>query len=165
MISHYKTLGVERTADQNEIKIAYRQMTIKWHPDKNPGDASAEEKFKHVVDAYEVLSDPEKRMIYDLGLNDTKIPFDVSFVDPSLINEDEFVQTFANLFGDYLDAKIPGGFRSRVNRAGDAASKQKKKRKKKGQSVQHTCDRCKDSKRIRVSQGNFKVYISCTSCR
>jgi molecular chaperone DnaJ len=62
---YYEVLGVSRTADLVEIKKAYRKLALQCHPDKNPGDKSAEEKFKECTEAYEVLSDPEKRDIYD----------------------------------------------------------------------------------------------------
>jgi molecular chaperone DnaJ len=61
----YDTLGVKKGASADEIKKAYRKLAAKYHPDKNPGDASAEEKFKEVQNAYDVLSDPEKRKQYD----------------------------------------------------------------------------------------------------
>lgn len=61
----YKVLGVEKTASAQEIKKAYRKLALKYHPDHNPGDKSAEEKFKQVSEAYEVLSDEEKRAKYD----------------------------------------------------------------------------------------------------
>ncbi len=67
---YYKILGVDKTATSEEIKKAYRQLAKQYHPDKNPGNKSAEERFKEITEANEVLSDPEKRKKYDqLGAN------------------------------------------------------------------------------------------------
>ena len=60
---YYNVLGLERGATADEVKKAYRQMAVKFHPDKNPGDKSAEDKFKELGEAYEVLCDPQKREI------------------------------------------------------------------------------------------------------
>lgn len=68
---YYEVLGVQKNATDDEIKRAYRKLAIKYHPDKNPGDKTAEEKFKQCAEAYEVLSDPQKRQRYDqFGFND-----------------------------------------------------------------------------------------------
>ncbi|HEY5661499.1 MAG TPA: molecular chaperone DnaJ [Gaiellaceae bacterium] len=65
MATLYDTLGVKKDASADEIKKAYRKLAAQYHPDKNPGDSSAEEKFKEVQNAYDTLSDPEKRKQYD----------------------------------------------------------------------------------------------------
>ena len=62
---YYEVLGVSKTATDDEIKKAYRKIAIKYHPDRNPGNAEAEEKFKEAAEAYDVLHDPQKRQQYD----------------------------------------------------------------------------------------------------
>src|SRR6201994_3183252 len=62
---YYETLEVERTADESKLKTAFRKLAMKWHPDKNPGDATSEVRFKEINEAYEVLKDGDKRAAYD----------------------------------------------------------------------------------------------------
>ena len=62
---YYKTLGVKRTATQDEVRKAYRRLARKYHPDVNPGDKSSEEKFKQLSEAYDIISDEKKREVYD----------------------------------------------------------------------------------------------------
>ena len=68
MIDYYKILSLQQTANISEIKASFKQLAIKYHPDKNPNDRSAEEKFKEINEAYQVLSDPNKKATYDFLL-------------------------------------------------------------------------------------------------
>lgn len=63
-LDHYAVLGVSNDSNEEEIRRAYKRLALRYHPDKNP-DADAEEKFKQIAQAYEVLTDPEKRSLYD----------------------------------------------------------------------------------------------------
>src|SRR5215468_2689325 len=62
---YYETLEVERNADDSKLKTAFRKLAMKWHPDRNPGDAESELRFKEINEAYEVLKDGDKRAAYD----------------------------------------------------------------------------------------------------
>ena len=62
---YYEVLGVDKNASEDDIKKAYRKIAIKYHPDRNPGNKEAEEKFKEAAEAYDVLHDPQKRQQYD----------------------------------------------------------------------------------------------------
>ncbi len=62
---YYETLEVDRNADESKLKAAFRKLAMKWHPDKNPGDATSELRFKEINEAYEVLKDGDKRAAYD----------------------------------------------------------------------------------------------------
>src|SRR3979411_1584987 len=62
---YYETLEVDRNADESSLKAAFRKLAMKWHPDKNPGDATSEVRFKEINEAYEVLKDGDKRAAYD----------------------------------------------------------------------------------------------------
>merc|ERR1719166_135201 len=97
----YELLGVERTANQGQIKSAYRRLAMKYHPDKNPGNEEAAEKFKEVSTAYAVLSDPNKKRQYDLHGEDGSV------AELSTINVED-LGTVGRLFGALISkAGIP----------------------------------------------------------
>ena len=111
---YYEVLGVEKTASAEEIKKAYRKAAMKYHPDRNPGDKEAEEKFKELGEAYEVLSDSEKRSRYD--------QFGHAGVDPNFGAGGGYGSGFGDFggfggFGDLGDifGDIFGGGRSRTS--------------------------------------------------
>ncbi len=105
---YYEILGVERSADTEEIKRAYRRLAMKHHPDRNPGDTEAETKFKEAAEAYEVLSDAEKRSVYDRyghqGLRGTPGH------DFRSMNVDDIFSMFQDIFGGGMAG---GGGRTR----------------------------------------------------
>ena len=110
---YYEVLGVEKSADQEAIKKAYRKLAVKYHPDRNPGDKEAEDKFKEATEAYEVLSDEKKRPLYD----------QYGFAGVEGMNQgggaqySHAFQDFSDLFGgagggfsDIFDSIFGGGF-------------------------------------------------------
>ena len=106
---YYEVLGVERNANADEIKKAYRKAAIKYHPDKNPGDKEAEEKFKEAAEAYDVLSNPDKRARYDqfghAGMNGSAAGGGFGGFGGGFSMEDIFSQ-----FGDIFGGHFGGGF-------------------------------------------------------
>ena len=103
---YYEVLGVDRNASEDEIKVAYRKLAIKYHPDRNPGNKEAEEKFKEAAEAYEVLHDPQKRQQYDqFGFNG---PQGFSDFGSGGMNMDDIFSMFGNIFGGH--GGFGGGF-------------------------------------------------------
>jgi molecular chaperone DnaJ len=96
---YYEVLGVSRNATADEIKKAYRQMAIKYHPDKNPGNKEAEEKFKEAAEAYEVLSDQQKRGNYD-RFGHQGAGFGGSSYSGGGMNMEDIFSQFGDVFGD-----------------------------------------------------------------
>ena len=104
---YYEVLGVSRNATEDEIKKAYRKLALKYHPDRNPGDKEAEEKFKEAAEAYEVLRDPEKRRLYDqfghAGLQGTGFSGFQGFED--------IFSSFSDIFEDFFSFGFGSGGR------------------------------------------------------
>ena len=125
---YYEVLGVERNANADEIKKAYRKAAIKYHPDKNPGDAEAEEKFKEAAEAYDVLSNQEKRARYDqfghAGMNGAAGGGFGGFGGGGFSMEDIFSQ-FGDIFGGHFGGFSSRGGGRRVNRGSDIRVKVK----------------------------------------
>ncbi len=112
---HYEVLGVSRNATEQEMKSAYRKLALKYHPDRNPGDKTAEEKFKEAAEAYAVLADADKRARYDrfghAGVGGVAAPGGPGF-DPTIFAD--FSDIFAGLgdmfgFGDLFGGRRRGG--------------------------------------------------------
>ncbi len=119
----YEVLGVDRNATTDEIKKAYRKLAVKYHPDKNPGDKEAEEKFKEIAEAYAILSDPEKRRRYDqFGHAGTQTSgnygFDFSDFDLADALRQFMEEGFGFGFGDIFGSGSGGARRRRVSRKG-----------------------------------------------
>lgn len=186
---YYSVLGVDRNAGQDELKRAYRKMAMKYHPDRNPGNPEAEEKFKTVNEAFEVLSDPQKRQIYDNygaeGLNGAASGgFHGGFGG--------FEDIFSSVFGDMFGGSFGGagaGSRRRPQRGNDLKEEitvtleeaydgiEKEVSYNRvdtcetchGTGAQEgsgrkTCPTCKGSGVVQFSQGFFSMRQSCPDC-
>ena len=108
---YYEVLGVSKGASEDEIKKAYRKIAIKYHPDRNPGDKAAEEKFKEAAEAYDVLHDPKKRQRYDqFGFNGP-MGADGGFGDfgATSMNMDDIFSMFGDIFGGHGFGGFGGG--------------------------------------------------------
>jgi molecular chaperone DnaJ len=113
---YYEVLGVNRDADEKELKSAFRKMAKKFHPDANPGDESAEQKFKEVNEAYEALKDPQKRAAYDrfghAAFEDGRGPFGGgggwrTRFGPEFSSS--MSDIFEDLFGEFMGGRRGGG--------------------------------------------------------
>ena len=153
---YYEVLGISKTATPEEIKKAYRKKAIEFHPDKNPGNKEAEEKFKEAAEAYEVLSNPEKRSRYDqFGHAGVGGAAGGGFSGGGMSMEDIFSQ-FGDIFGGHFGGFGFGGFggggrtHKHVNRGTDLRVKVKLSLKEISTGVE---------KKIKV-----KKYVSCKAC-
>jgi molecular chaperone DnaJ len=187
---YYEVLGVGRNAGEEELKKAYRRLAIQFHPDRNPGDKQAEEKFKEINEAYQVLSDPEKRSQYDrFGHAVFQGPqgaggfggFDFS---------QGFEEVFSDIFGDFFGTGR-GRSRSHSRRGEDLrydlevefeeAARGTEKvvkfqrltscdgcngtRARGGAAGVRTCPNCRGTGQVRTQQGFFSISTTCGQCR
>ena len=186
---YYEVPGLNRDAGEADIKKAYRRLAMKYHPDRNPDDASAEEKFKEATEAYEVLTDDEKRAAYD--------QFGHAGVDPSMGGGGQgfggggasFQDIFGDVFGDIFGGGRGGGG-SRVQRGADlrynldidledAVKGATVKIRVPSLQTCSTCDgsgakagsspvnctTCGGAGQVRMQQGFFSVQQTCPNCR
>ena len=182
----YQTLGIAKNSTDAEIKKAYRRQAMKHHPDRNPGNQASEQKFKEAKEAYEVLSDPQKRSTYDqfghAGMN-TQSGMGGGF-NPG----DSFNDIFGDMFGDIFGSRR--GQRSNTQRGSDlrynltldleqavfgdtikikipsltTCSPCKGSGAKTGTS-RATCQKCDGRGNVRVQQGFFTLQQTCPACR
>ncbi len=192
-MDYYETLGIGRNASADEIKKAYRKLAVKYHPDKNPGDTEAEEKFKEISHVYEILSSTEKRQQYDTygeaAFQNGGGGGAGGFHDPFDIFSEVFSGGggFGDIFGDIFTGG--GGRRQSVTRGRDleysltldfleAAKGVEKELKVRRYETCNTCDgngckpgtepeicgACGGSGSVRQVSGFFSVSRTCTSC-
>jgi molecular chaperone DnaJ len=188
---YYEILGVSKTADERELKKAYKRLAMKHHPDRNPDSKESEEKFKEAKKAYEILNDPQKRQAYDqyghAGVDQSQ---GGGFHGGGGENfSDIFGDVFGDIFGGGGGGRRGGGGRQRQRRGSDlqynlelsledAVKGIKKTLKiptyvscepcdgsgaKKGSSSS-TCGTCKGAGQVRMQQGFFSVQQTCPSC-
>src|ERR1044071_4043685 len=110
---YYEVLGVQRTVNDDELKSAFRKLALKWHPDRNKGDASSETRFKEINEAYEILKDPEKRAAYDRFGH---AAFEQGRAARAQGFATDFGSPFSDLFEGFFGMGSAGG---RANRAAD----------------------------------------------
>ena len=170
---YYEVLGVGKNANADEIKKAYRKAAIKYHPDKNPGDKEAEEKFKEAAEAYDVLSNPDKRARYDQfghagmsGAAGAGGGFG-GFSGGGFSMEDIFSQ-FGDIFGGHFSGGFSGfsgsgrGQRSqRVNKGSDLRVRVKLTL---AEIAKGTTKKLKISKLVACDKCGFVVYNDTLSC-
>ncbi len=184
---YYETLGVTRSADEKELKSAFRKLAMQFHPDKNPGDAGAEHKFKEIGEAYETLKDPQKRAAYDRFGH-------AAFENGGMNGGGEFSGAggFADIFEDIFGEMMGGGRQRRSGgreRGADLRYNMEITLEEAytGKTAQIrvptsitcdecsgsgakigtqpvTCNTCSGSGRVRAAQGFFSIERTCPTC-
>jgi molecular chaperone DnaJ len=186
---YYQVLDVPRTATEADIKKAYRRLAMKYHPDRNPGDKDAEESFKEAKEAYEVLTDQQKRAIYDQHGHDGIDAARQGGGGGGGGGGADFGDIFGEVFGDIFGGNRRGG-RSQVFRGADLRYELELELPQavfgytteveiprlmecetchgSGAAKGHspvTCDQCQGSGQMRISQGFFQLQQPCNRCR
>ena len=187
---YYDILGVNKSSSQDQIKSAYRKLAVKFHPDKNPGDKSAEEKFKEASEAYHVLSNSERKQNYD---NFGHAAFDNNSGGRGGFGNFDFSGSFSDIFEDFFSEGFSGGGSRRSRRSNyrgsdlrydlsisleEAFSGKKQDIKfsssekcdtcngngsKPGYNAS-SCNMCGGNGQVRSSQGFFTVQQTCPQC-
>ena len=186
---YYELLGVSKDADEAELKKAYRRLAMKHHPDRNPGDTVAEEKFKDAKEAFEVLADPQKRAAYDRFGHDGVSNSASGGAGGAGFGGADLSDIFGDVFGDIFGGGGGGG-RSRARGGADlqynldltleeSVSGIEKSLKipthvqcepcagsgAKPGTTPSKCDTCAGMGQVRMQQGFFSVQQTCPSCR
>lgn len=162
---NYEVLGVSKSASEDEIKKAYRTMARKYHPDVNPGDKAAEEKFKEAAEAYEVLSNPEKRQKYDqFGFNMGPQGFpggggQGGFYHSGGMSMDDIFSMFGDIFGD-----VSGGG-GRYSGFGSATGGRQRRAQRKGSNLRiHVKMTLKDILNGITKTLKIPTFVKCDHC-
>jgi molecular chaperone DnaJ len=188
---YYKVLDLARNASEAEIKKAYRRLAMKFHPDRNPGDHDAEEKFKEAKEAYEVLSESQKRAVYDqYGHAGIEASRNAHSGASGFTGAEAFSDIFGDVFGDIFGGARRGGGGAQVFRGADLRYEVELDLAEavfgrtieieinkfiecelcrgtgaaKG-STPSTCETCSGSGQVRISQGFFTLQQTCPHCR
>jgi molecular chaperone DnaJ len=187
---YYDLLGVQRDASEQELKKAYRQLALKYHPDRNPGSKPSEDKFKEINEAYEVLSDPQKRQRYDV-LGHAGVGPGTEGAGGFDFNRSGFGDIFGDIFEDFFSGPSARGARGRVRpeRGADlrynfpiefeeaVLGKEAKIRIPKWEACTdcrgtgakssdsiRTCPTCNGAGSVRFQQGFFTISRTCSHC-
>jgi molecular chaperone DnaJ len=152
----YEVLGVEKGADESAIKKAYRQMAMKFHPDKNPGDKQAEERFKEAAEAYSVLSDPDKRARYD-RFGHAGVGGPGGFGGGGFHDVGDIFSAFGDIFGDIFGSGAGMGMGTDRGRRG--------RRPTRGADLRYVLDiELKDVLKGTKKEIDFESEESCKKC-
>jgi molecular chaperone DnaJ len=185
-VDYYDMLGVHPNATLDEIKSAYRQLALRFHPDRNPGNKIAEEEFKKVSEAYQVLSDPEKRKLYDLYGPEGLKGFDVG----GFGGFEDIFSSFGDIFEDFFGFGRRQGRASRAQAGADlhavvtltleevlsgvdkeiTVDRRVLCQRCEGQGVEpgtkpQACPACGGRGQVSQSRGLLRVFTTCHMCR